>query len=214
MAFVSMVKDLVKESKLFRNSELGLQVRMINNPDGSISINAEDTAIGFGWTQTQKKNGREYISVRWERMNGYSAECGFPHEWGKDEYIPEPLFYRLGMKANNKAAEKFQNWLAFKVIPSIRKHGAYMTDETLEKALTSPDFLIQLATKLKEEQEKNKALQEENTRMKPKEIFADAVSSSKTSILVGELAKILRQNGYETGEKRLFAQLRKEGYLV
>lgn len=58
-------------------------------------------------------------------MNSFSAECGFPHEWGKDDYIPESLFYRLGMKANNAVADKFQNWLAFDVIPTIRKTGSY-----------------------------------------------------------------------------------------
>lgn len=113
------------------NKELGIKVRTILNDDGSISINAEDTAIGFGWTQTQNKNGKEYVSVRWERMNGFSAECGFPHEWGKDDYIPESLFYRLGMKASNATADRFQNWLAMDVIPSIRKTGGYVANDDL-----------------------------------------------------------------------------------
>lgn len=111
--------------QVFNNEENGLQVRTILNEDGSISVNAEDTAIGFGWTQTQNKNGKQYISIRWETLNGYCAEFGFPNKLGKDDYIPENLFYRLGMKANNPAAEKFQNWLAMDVIPSIRKTGGY-----------------------------------------------------------------------------------------
>ncbi len=124
------LNDKVGDKKLndlqvFNNKEMGLKVRTILNDDGSISVNAEDTAIGFGWIQTQNKNGRQYISVRWERMNGFSTECGFPHEWGKDDFIPESLFYRLGMKANNTVADKFQNWLAMEVIPSIRKTGGY-----------------------------------------------------------------------------------------
>ena len=89
-----------------------------------------------------------------------------------------------------------------------------MTDQTLEKALTSPDFLIQLATQLKNEQEKNVALAADNERMKPKEIFADAVAASHTSILIGDLAKLLKQNGVETGQKRLFSWLREQGYLI
>ena len=89
-----------------------------------------------------------------------------------------------------------------------------MTDQTLEKALTSPDFLIQLATQLKNEQEKNVALTADNERMKPKEIFADAVAASHTSILIGDLAKLLKQNGVETGQKRLFGLLREHGYLI
>ena len=111
--------------QVFNNKELGLQVRTLPNPDGSISISAEDTAIGFGWCRTEKRNGKEYTSIRWERMNGFSEECGFAHKWAKDDYIPESLFYRLGMKASNPAAEKFQNWRALDVIPSIRKTGSY-----------------------------------------------------------------------------------------
>lgn len=115
--------------QIFNNGKTGISVRTMLNDDGSVSVNAEDTAIGFGWTQTQNKNGKEYMSVRWERMNAFSAECGFPHKLGKDDYIPESLFYRLGMKANNKTADTFQNWLAMEVIPSIRKTGSYSTNK-------------------------------------------------------------------------------------
>lgn len=113
------------EVKVFDNVELDLKVRTILNSDGSISVNAEDTAIGFGWIQTQVKNGKEYTSVRWERMNGFSSECGFPHEWGKDDYIPESLFYMLGFKAGNERALKYQQWLAIDVLPALRKTGSY-----------------------------------------------------------------------------------------
>lgn len=129
----------MNELQIFNNEELKLKVRAIQNEDGSISINAEDTAVGFGWTQTQNKNGKEYISVRWERINNFSSECGFPHMWGKDDYIPESLFYRLGMKANNAVADKFQNWLAMEVIPSIRKTGHY------GKPMTIPEQIQLLA---------------------------------------------------------------------
>lgn len=115
----------MNDLQIFTNEETGLRARAIMNNDGSVLINAEDAAIGYGWTQTQNKGGKEYISVRWERLNAFSAECGFPHKWGKDDYIPESLFYRLGMKANNATADRFQNWLATEVIPSIRKTGSY-----------------------------------------------------------------------------------------
>lgn len=202
-----------KQVEIFRNAETGLQVRTINNQDGSISINAEDTAIGFGWTQTQNKNGKQYTSIRWETLNGYCEEFGFPNKLGKDDYIPESLFYRLGMKAGNQSADKFQNWLAIEVIPSIRKHGAYATEQTIDKIIDNPDFGIELLTKLKEEREKNKLLLQDNARMKPKEIFADAVSASDTSILIGQLAKMLRQNGVDIGQNRLFEWMRNNGYL-
>lgn len=111
----------MNDLQIFDNKELGLKARAIRNPDGSISINAEDAAIGFGWTQ--EKNGKLY--VKWERVNGFCKEIGFSPQVGKDDYIPESLFYRLGMKASNPNAEKFQNWLAMDVIPSVRKTGSY-----------------------------------------------------------------------------------------
>lgn len=199
-----------KQVQIFKNQRLNLQIRAIKNQDGSISVNAEDTAIGFGWYE--EKNGKVY--PRWRTINSYLKELGFSQGVAKDDYIPESLFYRLGMKASNKVAEEFQNWLAIDVIPSIRKHGAYMTENTLEEALTNPDFLIKLATELKEEQSKRKALEEEKKLNAPKIVFADAVSTSKTSILIGELAKILKQNGIETGQRRLFEWLRVNKYLI
>lgn len=120
--------------------------------------------------------------------------------------ISEPGLYRLVMRSRKPEAKEFQRWVTHEVLPSIRKHGAYMTQQTLDKALTSPDFLIQLATKLKEEQEKVKELE-------PKARFADAVAASDGTCLVGELAKMLRQNGLDIGQNRLFAQLREDGYL-
>lgn len=195
------------EIKLFSNKELGFSARTMLNEDGSISVNAEDTAIGFGWTKTENKNGKEYTSIRWERMNGFSKEFGFAHEWGKDDYIPESLFYRLGMKASNKAADKFQNWLAMEVIPSIRKHGMYAVDELI----ANPELAIKAFTALKEEREKNKALQAENERMKPKEEFFDAVTDSKDAIDIGQVAKVLNFPGI--GRNKLFEILRNNGIL-
>lgn len=129
--------------QLFINEELELEVRAIKNEDRSISLNAEDTAIGFGWYQI--KNNKKY--PKWERINGFISEFGNSPLVGKDDYIPESLFYLLGMKANNDVAKKFQMWLATEVLPSMRKYGMYATDELLD----NPDLLIAAATKLKEE---------------------------------------------------------------
>lgn len=120
--------------------------------------------------------------------------------------ISEPGLYKLIMRSRKPEAKEFQRWVTHEVLPSIRKHGAYMTQQTLDKALTSPDFLIQLATKLKEEQEKVKELE-------PKARFADAVAASDGTCLIGELAKMLRQNGLSIGQNRLFEILRQDGYL-
>lgn len=109
------------EIEVFKNNELGVQARMLKNPDGSISISAEDTAIGFGWYRD--KNGKNY--VMWDRFNGFCEELGFPHKCGKDDYLPESLYYLLGMKANNERALKYQRWLAMEVLPTLRKTGSY-----------------------------------------------------------------------------------------
>ncbi|MGN2371978.1 ORF6C domain-containing protein [Clostridium cagae] len=113
--------------QIFNNKNLSLKVRTFKNNDGSISINAEDTARGFGWIDNSKSatNGAQLSKVRWSRINGYIKEFGFSQEVAKDDYIPESLFYMLGMKASNKIALEFQKWLAIDVIPKIRKNGVY-----------------------------------------------------------------------------------------
>ncbi len=178
--------------KDFKNEELGLQVRATENEDGSISISAEDTAIGFGWMQ--QKQGKAY--VRWETINSYCSELGFSQQVGKDDYIPESLFYLLGMKANNEVAQKFQKWLAMDVIPSIRKNGAYMTDNVLEQALENPDFAIGLLTKLKEEKEVRKQLELQNAQqnqiineLQPKATYYDFILQSNDLTPISLIAK-------------------------
>lgn len=182
--------------------------------NGVAYLELEAVAWGLGFTQSQTKNGKEYASVRWERVEQYLKEIGFPHKWGKGDYIPENVFYRLAMKAKNETAEKFQAIVADEIIPSIRKHGAYMTPDTLDKMIASPEFGIKLLSALKEEREKNAALSAENTEMKPKALFADSVAASDNTILIYDLAKLIRQNGVQIGGTRLFQWMRDNGYLV
>lgn len=122
--------------------------------------------------------------------------------------------YSLVLSSKLPTAKKFKRWVTNEVIPSIRKHGAYMTPETLEKVLLSPDTLMQLAQNLKDEQEKRKALQEQVEAQRPAVLFAGAVETSKSSILIGELAKILKQNSIKIGPIRLFDWMRQNGYLI
>ncbi len=129
------------------------------------------------------------------------------------QVINESGLYALILSSKLPQSKEFKRWVTSEVLPAIRKHGAYMTPQTIERALLNPDTIINLATQLKDEQEKRKKLQAENNTMKPKAIFADAVTTSHTSILVGQLAKILRQNGVDTGQNRLFKWLRDNGYL-
>lgn len=131
----------------------------------------------------------------------------------KSVIINESGLYSLILSSKLPQAKEFKHWVTSEVLPAIHKHGAYMTPQTIEKVLLNPDTIINLATQLKEEQQKRKQLQEENEVMKPKALFADAVATSKSAILVGQLAKILKQNGIEIGQNRLFAWLRENGYL-
>lgn len=178
--------------------------------NGVAYLKLETVARGLGFTQTAK-SGNEV--VRWERVHKYLEELSVP-TCGDDGFIPENIFYRLAMKAKNEAAEHFQAKIADEVIPSIRKHGAYMTPETLEAAILNPDTMIKLCTALKDEQEKRKALEQQIESQKPAVLFTGAVETSKTSILIGELAKMLKQNGINIGQNRLFEWMREKGYLI
>lgn len=111
-------------------------------------------------------------------------------------FISEPGLYKLIMRSRKQEAKDFQRWVTHEVLPTIRKHGAYMTQQTIDKALTSPDFLIQLATKLKEEQEKVKALE-------PKAKALDAFTDVEDRLLVRDAAKILSNTGTTISEKQL-----------
>ena len=120
----------------------------------------------------------------------------------------------LVLRSRKPEAREFKRWVTHEVLPSIRKHGAYMTESTLEKAVTEPDFLIRLATQIKQERAEKEKAQAQVERMRPKALFADAVETSKTSILVGDLAKVLKGNGVDIGGTRLFAWLRDNGWLM
>lgn len=128
--------------------------------------------------------------------------------------INESGLYSLILSSKLEKAKEFKRWVTNEVLPSIRKRGMYATPQTAEKILEDPDFLIKALQDLKQEREKRKALETENKSMQPKALFADAVATSKTSILIGDLAKILKQNGVNIGQKRLFEWLRNNGYLV
>ena len=178
--------------------------------NGTAYLNLEAVARGLGFTYVAT-SGNEV--VRWKRVEGYLKELGVA-TCGYDEYIPESVFYRLAMKAKNEVAEAFQAKIAEEVIPSIRKHGAYMTQETLEAAILNPDYLLKVATALKAETDKRKALEAKVSADAPKVLFADSVAASSSTVLVGKLAKIMRQNGVDMGERRLFRWMRDNGYLI
>lgn len=178
--------------------------------DGTAYLNLEAVARGLGFT-TVATSGNEV--VRWKRVEQYLAELGFATCGERPNFIPENIFYRLAMKAKNEAAERFQAKIADEVIPSIRKHGMYATPDTVEKMIADPDSMIKVLTALKEEREHRQALAEKIETDRPATVLGYAISTADDDILIRDLAKIIRQNGVDIGEKRLFEILRRDGYL-
>lgn len=128
--------------------------------------------------------------------------------------VNEPGLYSLVLRSRKPEAKAFKRWITHEVLPAIRKHGGYLTPQKVEEVLLNPDTIIRLATDLKAERERRIALEAENVKNAPKVLFADSVAASHTDILIGDLAKLLRQNGIEIGQKRLFEWLRENGYLI
>ena len=213
----------MNDLKIFENEQFG-SVRTIEK-DNKIYFCGSDVAKALGYSNPRdaiarhcKADGVVKHDVVSETVNQHGVAT---QQNVTMNFITEGNVYRLITHSKLPAAEQFEHWVFDEVLPSIRKHGAYMTANTLEQALLSPDYLIRLATALKHEKEQRKLLEEKNEQQrskieedKPKVIFAEAVETAKTSILVGELAKILKQNGVATGQKRFFEWLRTNGYLI
>lgn len=128
--------------------------------------------------------------------------------------INESGLYSLILSSKLPKAKEFKRWVTHDILPTIRKHGIYATDDTLDKIVSNPDFGIRLLTELKTEREKSKQLQSQIEKDKPKVLFAESVESSVNSVLVSDLATILKQNNINTGQNRLFKWLRDNGYLI
>lgn len=195
----------MNEVQVFTNDSFGA-VRTTTIAD-KILFCGRDVATALGY-----KRPADAISAHCKGV----CEIPTPSNGGVQmmKFITEGDVYRLTFGSKLPSAEKFTDWVADEILPTIRKHGAYMTDSVIEQALTSPDFLIQLATQLKEEQAQRKALEQRVEADRPKVLFADAVETSQTSILIGDLAKLIKQNGVDIGQKRLFAWMRDNGYLI
>ena len=129
-------------------------------------------------------------------------------------FINESGIYSLIFGSKLPRAKAFKHWVTSEVLPAIRKHGAYATEATIDNILNDPDFGIRLLSQLKEERKHSAELEAKNQEMVPKALFADAVETSHTSILIGDLAKLIKQNGVDIGQKRLFQWMRDNGYLM
>lgn len=161
--------------------------------DGVAYLDLEAVARGLGFTK-RADSGNEV--VHWTRVRKYLSDFGVVQKCTTGDFIPENIFYRLAMKAKNEAAEAFQAKIADEVIPSIRKFGAYMTPETLERAILNPDTMIQLCQSLKEYQTKCHALESENAQQKqliaeysPKAGYYDLVLQTTDAVSTSQIAK-------------------------
>lgn len=197
----------MNELKVFSNNEFG-EIRTLEK-DNEIWFVGRDVATTLGYTNPQKAI-KDHI---YDEDKGVT-NCYTLGGTQNLTIINESGLYSLILSSKLPKAKEFKRWVTSEVIPSIRKHGAYMTPDTIEQAISNPDFIIKLATELKSEQEKRKQLEVKVEADKPKVLFADSVSTAKNSILVGDLAKILKQNGVDIGQKRLFEWLRGNGYLI
>lgn len=128
--------------------------------------------------------------------------------------INESGLYSLILSSKLPGAKRFKRWVTAEILPSVRTHGAYMTPEVIERTLTDPDYIIQLATTLKMEQQKRRALEEKVKADAPAVFFAEAVTGADTNILIRDMAKLLAQNGTDIGGNRLYEVLRRDGYLI
>jgi anti-repressor protein len=152
---------------------------------------------------------------RKERINSVTNSAGIStvvHHG--QQYLTESDLFDFMLEARTEKCKPFRKWVTSEVLPSIRKHGGYLTERKIEEALTDPDTIIKLATNLKNEKLKRKSLEVESIENKPKVRYAEAVEVSETSILVGELARKLNENGLNIGQNRLFSWLRDNGYLI
>ena len=197
----------MNELKVFNNNEFG-DVRVVE-VDNEPWFVGKDVAEILGYS-----NPRKALIDHVDNEDKGVTKCDTLGGIQEITTINESGLYSLILSSKLPNAKKFKKWVTNEVLPSIKKHGAYMTDNTLEEALTSPDFLIRLATELKNEKEARKKAEDKIAEDKPKVLFADAVNASNTSILIGDLAKILKQNGYNTGQQRLFEILRSKGFLM
>lgn len=191
--------------QVFENKEFG-KVRTIEE-NGKVMFVASDVAKALGYSRPA-----DAITAHCKG----SVKHRLPTNGGMQDLkiIPEGDVYRLVTHSKLPAAEKFESWVFDEVLPAIRKHGAYVTPQTVEQLLADPDTMIKILMDLKQERASRLKAEQTIIENRPKVIFAEAVESSDTSILVGELAKLIKQNGVELGEKRLFTWLRDNGYLM
>lgn len=187
----------------------GNQVRALTDEHGEPWFVAKDVCAVLGYANPSKAIN-DHVDDEDKLNNETLSSIGQRGGW----LVNESGLYSLIITSKMPNAKAFKRWVTSEVLPSIRRHGAYATDKVIDKVLDDPDFGIRLLTQLKDERARRRDAERTIEAQRPKVLFADAVASGGRDILVGELAKILRQNGVDTGQNRLFDRLRREGYLM
>lgn len=205
----------MEEIKLFKFE--GNEVRTLKINDEPYFV-GKDVAEILGYSNTRKAL-QDHVDLE-DKKDGVTIRDSIGRSQ-RPTIINESGLYSLILSSKMPNAKRFKRWVTSEVLPAIRKHGAYMTDEKIEEVLTDPDTIIKLATQLKDErqqrlieQQLRRDAESQVREMKPKAMFADSVATSKSTVLVGELAKIIRGNGVDIGATRLFRWMREHGYLI
>ena len=210
--------------KVFENDEFGqLSVIVKNNKE---YIEAIEVATILGYS-----NPRDAVNRHCDEDGVVFSDVGVVTGIRKDnseiiqvvtkKFIDEGNLYRLIVKSKLPSAKKFEKWVMEEVLPSIRKHGAYMSEEVISKTLDNPDFIIEIATKLKYERQQRKLLEQKAKSLeatiiidKPYTNFGKTIATSSDAITIGQFAKVLNNNNINIGRNRLFTILRDNGYLI
>lgn len=196
----------MNDMKIFENSEFGA-VRVVD-------VNGEPWFVARDVCEClELGNPRTSIALLDEDEKGVHT-MDTPGGAQEMSIVSEAGLYSLILRSRKPEAKAFKRWITHEVLPAIRKHGGYLTPAKLEEALTDPDTIIRLATNLKAERAKRQALEAQAAADRPKVVFAESIEVAKTSILVGEMAKLIKQaTGCDMGQNRFFEWLRANGYL-
>ncbi|MEG2789252.1 MAG: phage antirepressor KilAC domain-containing protein [Romboutsia sp.] len=214
----------MQELQIFRNNEFGELNIVVKDNKQYIDAIQVGTILGY-------LNPRDAILRHCEKdgvvfhdtgvVTGKKIDGTDIIQYISRKYISEGNVYRLIVRSKLPSAKRFEKWLMEEVLPSIRKYGTYMSDEIINKTLEDPDFIIQMATKLKQEKEEKLIAQKREKDLetiinidKPYTEFAKSIEASNEAITIGQFAKILNNNNIDIGRNRLFCWLRNNGYLI
>ena len=182
---------------------------------GTAYLNLEDVARGLGFEKIEIKNGKEYKSIRWARINEYLNSEGFDQKWSKIDFIPENAFYSLCMIADSEIAKNFRKLVCNEILPTIRKTGGYMTISESDTEMDIMAKAVLLAQKSIEI--KNKKIADLETKIDSdaqRVSFAETIEKSSDCLLVREFSKVIANEGINLGEKKLYKWFREKGFIL